>query len=359
MDQKSLNKKIGVMTFHWAANYGAVLQAWALQKFLQDSGFDAEIIDYVPSNRAISLPRCFAARHIQTVKVRLEEYKKEQLIKTFRAEYMNLSNRKYGSKEELIKNPPLYDCYISGSDQIWNPFFTMNGQHGITLSYYLDFAPEGKKRISFSSSFGRSNLEAKVLNVIEPELKKYSSISVREREGVEILKKIGITAQCTADPTFLLAPARYDAFVKDGKAEEDYLYAYILHGQQDKVEGCIDSVRRQRHLALCEDNILSVSDWLSHIHNAKYVVTNSFHCMVFCILFHVPFFTIDVQGSNMSSRITTLLGNIGLTDRFLTIPVNDVQLSNKIDDSINWSAVDACVEEMRLTARNYLINAIK
>lgn len=353
-----MNKKIGIITFHWAANYGAVLQAWALQKFLQDNGYDVEIIDYVPSNLAISLPRCFFARHVETVKLRLEEYKKEQLIKHFRAEHMNLSKRRYGSKEVLKQEPPIYDCYISGSDQIWNPFFTMNGQHGVTLSYFLDFAPEGAGRIAFSSSFGCSSLNKDVMEVIRPELKKFSSISVREKEGVEILRSMGIEAICTADPTFLLGTDQYNKLFKNEKKKNDYIYAYILHGQMEKAKGCVNCVKERTNLPVCEDSILSVEDWLKHIHGANYVITNSFHCVVFCIMFHVPFLVIDVQGMNMSSRITTLLGNVGLAKRFLTLPVDEAQIVGKINEIIDWDTVDNRVKAMRGEARNHLLNAI-
>jgi hypothetical protein len=353
-----MKEKIGIMTFYWAANYGAVLQAWALQTFLQDNGYNAEIIDYVPSNLAISLPRCFIARHVETVKLRLEEYKKEQLIKPFRAEHLNLSNKRYSSKNELKKTPPIYDCYISGSDQIWNPFFTMNGQHGVTLSYFLDFAPEGAERIAFSSSFGCSSLNKDVVKVIQPELRKFGSISVREREGVEILKSMGIRAICTADPTFLLGTDQYNVLIKNERAQEDYIYSYILHGQREKAYGCVNYVKESADLPVREDSILSVEDWLKHIHNAKYVITNSFHCVVFCIMFHVPFFSIDVKGKNMSSRITTLLDNVGLTGRFLKLPVDEAQIAGKVDDTIDWGAVDSRVEAMRAEARNYLLNAI-
>lgn len=358
MDHKPKGK-VGIMTFHWAANYGAVLQAWALQEYLCCIGYGAEIIDYVPSNHAISLHRCFRTKHIQTVKNRYKEYKKEKLIKAFRTQYMNLSALRYSSKNDLKKAPPIYDVYISGSDQIWNPSFTMNGQNGVTLCYYLDFAPDGKKRIAFSSSFGCKSIAEDVQKAIKPELEKYSAVGARELEGVGILKSLGIEAYNTADPTILLEPSNYEKLLKKEIDQKNGIYVYMLHGQKSLANDVINQVQLATQLPVYSDDELTVESWLTHIHDARFVITNSFHCVVFCLQFHIPFIAIDVSGMDMSSRITTLLGNVGLEDRFLRLPISAGSLEISRLGDIKWDDVDLKLEVLRQSARDFLNRALE
>lgn len=350
--------KVGIMTFHWAANYGAVLQAWALQEFINDEGYKAEIINYVPSNLKNSLHRCFMTKSMNTMKVRYKEYKKEQLIKEFRKIHLCCSSIEYSSKNQLKDNPPQYDFYISGSDQIWNPYFTMGGQKGVTLSYYLDFVPEGKRRISFSSSFGCKSLPENVGRTILPELKKYYALSTREAEGVDILRNLGLDAVNTADPTFLLRSSDYEKLIPNKSSRSENLYVYILHGQRKHVEELIEYVKAQKELQVCDADELVVEDWLKHIREASFVITNSFHCTVFCLLFHTPFFVVDVQGQDMSSRITTLLKTIGLEDRFLRLPVSIAETRCDSISDISWDDIDRRIDAVRQNAKDYLRTAL-
>ena len=357
MTEKSKGK-VGIMTFHWAPNYGAVLQAWALQRFIAGEGYKAEIINYVPSNLKNTLYRCFVTKHISTMKIRLKEYKKEQLIKEFRKKHFKCSDIEYTSKNQLKKNPPQYDFYISGSDQIWNPYFTMRGQKGVTLSYFLDFVPNGRRRISFSSSFGCKSLPENVGQTILPELKKYYSLSTREMEGVEILKNLGLEAVSTADPTLLLQASDYEELIQNNHKKSEMLYVYMLHGQRGYAEELITHVKNKEKLQICDDDELSVEDWLKHIHEASFVITNSFHCTVFCLLFHIPFLVVDVQGIDMSSRITTLLGRIGLDDRFLRLPISASDLKYLEISDVAWDKVDGRINDVRQTAKEYLRTAL-
>ena len=139
-------KTIGTITFHNSINYGAQLQTYALQKVLADMGYKNEIIDYRPPNRgkgSFSIFKKFRSYlwH-RIVKKMLVGNKREQRTEEFRRKYFPVSNKKYTSLEMLHSSPPVYDVYITGSDQVWNPRIT-NGDS----SYFLTFAPEGKRRI--------------------------------------------------------------------------------------------------------------------------------------------------------------------------------------------------------------------
>lgn len=358
VENKKPNGTVGIMTFHWAANYGAVLQTWALQRFLQQQNYRTEIIDFVPDNHQIKLLRCFKTKHLSTMKLRIKEYKKERLIQEFRETRLNVSTIRYSTKEQLTKNPPNYDYYISGSDQIWNPYFTMNGQHGVTLSYYLDFAPTHKHRIAFSSSFGCKALPENVVQMIKPELAKFDALSIREAEGVTILESMGFSGVNTADPTLLLSSEDYQGIINKPKSSERTIYAYILHGQKSVAVPLVDCTQKILNCTVNEEDELTVEDWLQHIRDASFVVTNSFHCVVFCLLFHTPFYAIDVEGKDMSSRITTLLRKVGLEHRFLALPINVNSVDLETINDIDWELIDTKIEIIREHACKYLLDAI-
>ena len=354
-------KTAGIMTFHWVANYGAVLQSWALQNYLSSIGIDAELIDYVPKGMNASLLRCIKARRPRRVPLYFEEYRKEKYIEVFRKKYLKRSVNRYEYKEELLKEPPEYDYYISGSDQIWNPFFTMNKQRGITLSYYLDFAPENAKRVAFSSSFGLSNIPDAMREAILPELTKFSSISVRENAGIGILKSMGITGVQTVDPTLLLQAEDYKSLLKPVHQKKSSCFFYCLHGQKKYAITAVQEYANQENLCLIEDECKGIEEWLSHISNADFVVTNSFHGAVFCILFHVPFMVFEKKTgrADMGNRLSTLLESVGLAERFCPLDKLTECLNQIKGKTIDWQEVDCLVKELRSKAKNYLRTALE
>ena len=347
---------VGIMTFHWAPNYGALLQTWALQEFLLQNGYEVEAIDFIPRWHSISLLRCIMTKRLRNVKKRWIEYKREKKVKQFREAYLHISEKRFGHKDELKQNPPIYDYYVSGSDQIWNPPFTMRGQKGVTLSYFLDFAPQGRKKFAFASSFGRSTLPDDMLPVIKRELETFSAVSVREDPGAQILQSIGIDATCISDPTLLFDATAYETLLPSERQDAPEIFQFMLHGQEKIGRSVSAQIAKQLNLNIYDDNMLTVEQWLSKIRNAEFVVTNSYHCVVFSLLFHTPFIAIDVKGSDMSSRLTTLLERVGLENRFLRLPVSLDQIDNLMD--IDWDDVDDRLQKSRLVSQQFILNAL-
>jgi len=353
------NTSVGIMTFHWATNYGAVLQAWALQQYIKELGYNVEIINYVPSNYKINLFRCFKTRHLKKFINRYKEYRKEKKIRVFRKARLNVSPKEYNSKIVLKNSPPLYDIYVSGSDQIWNPFFTMNGQKGITLSYYLDFAPHDRRRIAFSSSFGLKEIPDSVKSVIVSELKKYYRISTRETEGVKILESININAVTTIDPTLLLDAKDYYSLFEAKQQPQNNLFTYFIHNQKETALGLISYIKDKYQLNEYPDEELIIEKWLERISNSRIVITNSYHCLIFCLIFHVPFYIVDVDGVDMSPRITTLLKTVNLEERFLHLPLSPQNIQNcSVMDNILWKDVDTRLNSARTYSKRYLQKAL-
>ena len=126
--------KVGTITFHWVNNYGAVLQAYALQQYLLSKGFDTQIIDYRP--RLVILRQYFLALKSREFPF----FKQEKQLKNFRKKYLNLTKKSYPTNNSLKKEHFLFNAIIAGSDQIWNESFTLRAEGKPTLSYFLNFA---------------------------------------------------------------------------------------------------------------------------------------------------------------------------------------------------------------------------
>lgn len=356
--------KIGIMTFHWATNYGAVLQAYALQEYLTQLKNDVEIIDYVPFTQRKGLMKCFVSRNFLTVKKKLKGYLKEVKIRKFRIEHLKLSTHKYSSNAELCSNPPQYDAYICGSDQIWNPYFTLYGEKKETFSYFLNFAPEGKIRIAYAASFGCEVYSEDLMNLTRPILKTFDAISVREKSGLNILEELGIEdGSLVADPTLLLNVQDYEKLLNKTNIKSQRLFSYILHDEQNEAKKVKIYIKRCIGSDECNDagqnDSLSVEDWICSIKNSDIVLTNSYHGMMFSILFHTRFIIMPVSGSlsSMNDRIKTVLSYYGLEERYLEI-YDEKQIECLLNANIDWKSVEHRRAEMCEVSKEYLMKSL-
>lgn len=342
--------KIGIITFHWATNYGAILQAYALQNYLLELGHDVEIINYLP-RRNIFLQRLTWIRNRQW-----GNFKKENKLHLFRKNNLFISSKTYKSNRALYSMKKKYDIIISGSDQVWNlSFIQYAEQSKQTYSYYLDFVSRDTKKVSYAASFGTNMIPFEYKANIREELSTFSAISVRELTAKAILEELGLAAKVVIDPTLLIEREYYERFCCSQK-DNERLLVYKLHNNQslfDKIERYL-SEGTKTHKVHSE---MSMSDWLGSIKNAKLVLTNSFHGMVFSILFEVPFISVLVEGSDMNDRIITLLSSLGLEDRY--IHTYDEKLIEEIRiSSIDWNKVAQKLEVLKGEAKEFLLSAI-
>ena len=337
------NKKIGTMTFHWATNYGAVIQAYALQKYLSDLGYETEIIDYVPK-RTIMINTLFAIKNRNR-----DFFHKERKINQFRREHLKLSEHKIGISRRLKKYANEYSHIIVGSDQVWNYSFTMGAEGRTTLSYFLDFVGQNIKKISYATSFGMDSAPQDYIDVVKPWVSRFDGISVRENTGVDIAKQLGVNAEIVCDPTLLLKREDYESLLSPSKWETGYVYSYILHGCEVEMSKIKEVVKKSHPYAnFISDDGSGIIEWLTKIRDAEFVITNSFHGMMFSLLFNIPFIVVPVKGSKMNDRISTVLEMVGLLDRIvedeLSIP----------ETTIDWETVNSKIEESRRKGKAYL-----
>lgn len=330
--------KIGIITFHWATNYGAILQAYCLQEKLKDMGHDAEIINYKPSNYDFSWLKYIKYSILDhNFKKGLTAKKKENILEAFRRLHLRLTKR-YKSSNELSEIANKYNAIISGSDQILNPSFVLNGEGaGVHSSaYFLKFAANDTKKIGYATSFGCVNYPAEAASIAKEWIKNFDTISVRENTGVDVLHQLAWNKQILVvpDPTILYGRSLFNRLkVNIPTIREDRFCVYMLRSKFS-IE-CpalyIDNTTRP----------YSMSEWLSIIVNSKALITNSYHGMVMAILSHTPFIVLLESGtsSGMNDRFVTLLSILGLQDRIVHNS-KDLKPEESYNKTINWESVD-------------------
>ena len=185
---------IGVFTFNDGTNYGATYQMYALQQVLKRYDEKAEVVNYQHEKKKNRVN----IKKIAFLPIKLiKEYK----FKKFRRKYIKFSKEKYDTNL-IKKNPPKYDIYVTGSDQVWNPR-TMS--EDIRDVYFLNIGDEKTKRISYAPSIGVQTLEKKDEDYINKRLKRLDYISIREETGKELIKNLtNKNVEVTLDPTLLL-----------------------------------------------------------------------------------------------------------------------------------------------------------
>ena len=220
--------RIGVITIEQVGNYGAELQCYATQKVLQNIGCDAEVIDYCyykdyrykdSKMSEPSVPMTFKERIFYVLKYRIVNRfvdkvlllfnsniaRRNSRFAAFHAENTKMS-RKYMSMPEVYEASMDYDIIVTGSDQVWNP-----GAQSSIEPYFLTFAPDSARKISFAASFGVSEIEPNLRERYKEYLSRYDFISVREQNACDMVKQlVGKDAECVLDPTLLLDKSEWE-----------------------------------------------------------------------------------------------------------------------------------------------------
>lgn len=344
--------KIGILTFHWATNYGAILQAFALQNYLKNLGHDVYIINYRPKHKQYkrTFLSCFYTKRFWLYLFNIKEHIKEKKLDNFRKTYLH-ETLLYESLDELKKKSPKFEVYICGSDQIWNSYFTTKGEGKPTSVYFLDFGDKNVKRIAYAVSFGCENYPEEALNIAKKYIHNFKAISVRENSAISIVTKIGFMNPIKLpDPTLLLLRDEYCFTNTDQESAQKKAFVYILREEYQDVKDIKLYLKRNYIINTTNKffNPYSVEEWVSGIKNASIVLTNSFHGMVFSLIFHVPFIVVPAKGttSGMNDRFNTLLSYLNLEHRIMNIYDID-KLKMLVDEKINWQIVDSQLTELR------------
>lgn len=331
-------KKIKIITFHSELNYGAVLQAYALQKAIRNEGGEPYFNDVSLRNFEKLAHRSLKEIIIQAYAHMINRPKERQFIQFRKNEFKILKD----DKEDC-------DLIICGSDQIWNPEIT-NGLQ----PYFFGVGQGCKKKISYAASCGDVGTISNDIDLFREYLLGFSSISVREEKTRLYLNQQGIECKTVVDPTLLICRDEWLRLVNKSKSQRpmsEYIFVYDLEGTQifaDAVNTIATDtnvpVVTLRHRTHYHNEIMrfpkaSPYDFLFLIYNAEYVVSNSFHALIFSYIFQKKAYI--VPHTRYAERMVSFLDNFNIklngTNTFIDFSKVDMTYVNKlISDSMKF-----------------------
>lgn len=367
--------KICTLTCHNVYNPGASLQAYALCRYLSDCGHTVSVIDYRPDylsghfsltavpdqwrRRGLSLPYLLAK-----LPGRLMSRRRKKPFDRFTDSYLPLTPRSYNTVGELRADPPQADCYVAGSDQIWNTLFPT----GRDAAFFLDFGPDSVRRVSYAASFATPGLAPDCREAVRRHLQRFDVLSVREGSGVTLVSDLGLEAVQVADPVLLLDKDRWLALAEPSgltlKAPGGYIALYDFD-ESPQTRAVVDKLRSQtglpvfsiggarRRYADRSFTRLSPLQFVDAIAQAEYVVTGSFHATVFSMMFQKPFAFVE-RLDGLNERMTDLLRWTGLEQRVATAGTPADRLTAPID----YDAVRSRIDEMTACSKDFLRTAL-
>lgn len=357
--------RIGIVTQPLEMNYGGILQNWALQQVLKKLGHDPITIDayqrYSTPHYVVNWTRTWLKRMMGKNVYLPKRYggaMRGELMGRFIEEHINKTAVMGDYRRDTISRYGL-DAIVVGSDQVWRASY--NGNH--LQDMYLRFA-SGKpiKKVAYAASFGVDHWDYTDEQTAQCRslAQEMDAISVREESGVALCRDhLGVNAQCTLDPTLLLNAQEYEPIIDSSwKTDEPYLAVYCLDITPGKKAFFNRLAAEQglvvRYFSFGWNARLTVQQWLAMLQNATVVVTDSFHGTVFSILFHRDFYTL-CNPERGNTRMAGLLEKLELQDRLLSEQDPDTSSATGID----WSGVDARVEELRKHSISFLEDSLK
>lgn len=368
--------KVGIITFQDSYNYGATLQCYALWKYISDKGHDCEVIRlYRPPFNEYKTSKIFKPlrgniKPQKTFLHRLKNYllgKKavsKECDKNFKSfNELILFSKPYYKVDDLYKCPPLYDLYITGSDQVWNPSF------GYCMEpYFLTFAPKGSTKLSYASSIGIDGLFSNEATKYAEWLSSYKAISVRESTGKNILESVGLSVEVVCDPCMLLDKTNWTVLSAKPQIKKPYILLYMAGKQLSKLINFAQKISEESGMPLVYLNRKDVKDFkgiidskagpkefIGYFQHAEMIITNSFHATIFSIIMGTKrFFAYIPENAKRGSRIKDLLNILQIDSCILPSHL-------EIDyDSLKHIEIDrkevACLLEKHVTHSKDFIN---
>lgn len=365
--------KIGILTFHWADNHGAMLQAYGLKTWLARQMYDPFIVNYspvrlrgrdwlvpyIPLNPMKSRLIYVMQRFVLNILTGKGWFLQKRNMRQFRESYLTDNHKKFCQLRSLSDIDA--DALIVGSDQIWNPDITF----GLLPAYFGAFENTGiKKTIAYGASLGSNSLPEEYEAEFAGLLDSVDSISVREKGTVEyIRRRFYRKAVDVMDPVFLLSVQDWIA-IESHPVQSNYIFYHEAEANEDM---------RRAACKLAEEKGLKVialayrisksplpfhmvysagpSQFLGYIHMAEYVLTNSFHALAFSLIFHKPFLVYN--HSVTGARIENMLSSLGMTERIV-----DQNYIPDIDTEIDWMELERRIFSKRKQSEDFLFDAL-
>lgn len=334
-------KKIGIVTIE-SMNFGNRLQNYALQEVLKSMGCMPETFHRKKFSKKIKNScRKFIQNIIQNKAAKFRHFD-EKII------FSDIILEKDIYPEGIDQK---YDLFVVGSDQVWNPHYDFVAGENDFLSFATPC-----KRIAYAPSFGVSQIPDEKKEYFIKKISEFAHLSVREKAGADIICNLtGRKVEVVLDPTLMISREKWEEVMCKSKyiPKEKYVFIYSLGEQSSYFQEAVNHYKSKYKvfdIMQKMDNGLALpigpAEFLYAIHNAEVILTDSFHCTVFSIIFEKKVYTFDRTGLSMSSRIKTLQESLG------------IEQGDYRDINIDYEKVKENLKALRKASQDYLINAI-
>lgn len=357
-----MNKKIGILTFHRALSYGAMLQAYALQNFMLELGIDNELVDYTCEYMVNHYQKDFRVIKGNKIKgigwnlLTVNSIRKERKTRDeFVSKHFKLSEAY--DKNNIHTVADKYSAFITGSDQVWSPTCV-----GFDPVYFLNFA-KPEQKFSYAASIAAKTIPDNLKAEYKNRLKDFQAYSVREESGVEIVKDLtGKDAVVNIDPTFLLTKDKWDKIATD-VFNEPYIFLFTVLKPKNLIDYALELSQKTGLKVIYLNNTMRSKDsrityidpvtadkFIGLIKNASYICTNSFHGTAFSIIYNKNFIVETETGHGRNIRSEELMKRLGLEKRIM-----NADTKGDIDALSNWDYVEEQLQVERQKSKDYLL----
>jgi hypothetical protein len=366
--------KVGLLTLTPSNNYGGILQTIALYSHLESLGHEVVLINY---RGRVSIWRMLVIKVLEITPFQNIQNKREskakilQLAPFIKKHLSNVSQKIYHHKhlKQLVEKNK-FDAIVVGSDQVWRYQYIKRRDYSV---YFLNFKVNFPvKKIAYAASFGKDSWEApdKILE-IKTLMKEFNNISVREESGIDLCRDLFDfkNVRHVLDPTMLVGDKFYEKLIIGDiySATTAPIVTYILDENDSKTK-IVNSIAKNKSTTNKSPQVInlskkhngkfySVEDWLGNIKNANFVITDSFHGMLFSILFKKQFLVIGNLQRGVE-RFTSFLSVIGLESR-LYLPEKSFDLEDVVNSVIDYEDITLEIEKLRATSRQFLLDALE
>jgi hypothetical protein len=322
-------------------NFGAILQSFALCKIINDLGYETKVINYVSDSLEKEVDKLSV--------LNLDKFRENNIKMT----------RRCISDIDLINLNKEFDTFVVGSDQVWN-YNYLNGSFKENIGkYFLNFVDPLKKIFSYAASFAEDHWDGNdnEIKIVKEALERFSSVSVREKSGVDICDKLfDIKAEYVLDPTLLLDVNDYQKLIDSEYIEQDIgkYFAYftldknleknifknkVLNELINRNLLQLKNIRGGVKKVFDKDKFIynSIPVWLNYIKNSEFIITDSYHCVIFAILFRKQFLVIERDCAG-NERLNSLLSLFDIRNRFYS-SLDDIKYSDVVKNKIDYIKV--------------------
>ncbi len=367
--------KVGILTFHFSDNYGALFQSYGLKQYLESLGCNVEFVnyhpDYIEAGGRLNLSKLFSMANLKALYLIASGFLNKLIspgdylaaMERFRVDVLGSSGKEYKEGQDISEAFSKYDLLICGSDQIWNP----SVQYGVDPVYFLRCNKSlNVRKISYAPSFGSDALGSEYRSEVAALLRGLDAISVREASGADIVEGlIGNRPVVVPDPTII--SGGFESIMKpmdDVSDNHRYCFLYNLRTNDGVPEACeflkkegmeVLEVHNPHRRWKASGRIVypTPEQWLYLHKKSEFVITNSFHGVALSIVNKRPFAYLSLKGgrAKMNARAYNLIRSCGLEQRIVS---EDNPIAKVFGTEIDWSEVERRETLLRNTGQEFL-----